>query len=169
MSHVDTPWTRLASRTARGLLARKGVSYEELAKLLASVGVHESPRSAEGKVQRGGFQCQFFLQLLCALQADLPKPFQQLLDARDSWEAASTELFLRELAAHSLTFVEVSKYLAKEAGLSLDASRLEHQVMAGTYQFTLLLQLSLLTSVEGMDRFVDTSDVRKTGQASATS
>jgi hypothetical protein len=68
-----------------------------------------------------------------------------------------------------LTFVDVSRYLTKEAGLSLDASRLEHQVMAGTYQFTLLLQLSLMTSVEGMDRFVDASDVWKTGQASATS
>ncbi|MCY1210452.1 hypothetical protein D9M68_134650 [compost metagenome] len=171
MAHVDTPWTRLASRTARALLVRKGISYEELPGLLAAVGVNESARSAEGKVQRGSFRCVFFLQLVYALHADLPQPLQQLFDARVSWEDAAKQLFLSGLADHSLTFSGLSKKLSTASGLNVDASQVEHQVMAGTYPLTLLLQLSLVAPMAGLDRFVDASDVRKaaTEQALAAS
>jgi len=143
------------------LLARKGVPYEQLPKLLATVGVIDSARAAEGKIQRGTFRCTFFLQLLCALQADLPERIQQLLDARESWEAASRQLFLGELSDHSLTFAALSERLAAESGLTLETSQIEHQVMAGTYPLTLLLQLSLVAPVAGLERFIDASDISK--------
>jgi len=129
--------------------------------MLAAIGVQESARAAEGKAQRGSFRCAFFLQLMYALQADLPQPFQQLLDSRASWEDAAKQLFLRVLTDHSLTFVELSQFLTTELGLNVDASQIEHTVMAGTYPLTLLLQLSLLAPVAGLERFVDASDVRK--------
>lgn len=161
MAHFDTPWTRLASRTARALLVRKGVSYEELPGMLAAIGVQESARAAEGKAQRGSFRCAFFLQLMYALKADLPQPFQQLLETRASWEDAAKQLFLRVLTDHSLTLEELSQYLATELGLNVGASQIEHIVMTGTYPLTLLLQLSHFAPVPGLERFVDASDVRK--------
>ncbi|MCY0856662.1 DUF6471 domain-containing protein [Cupriavidus sp. D39] len=60
MSYVETPWTQLAARTARGLMARKGASYQDLAKLLEAQGFAESVRAVEGKINRGTYRASFF-------------------------------------------------------------------------------------------------------------
>lgn len=162
MSHVDTAWTRLASRTARGLLVRKGVSYEQLIGCLAAVDVVESVRAVEGKVQRGSFRCSFFFQLLLAVQADLPDGLN-LSKRQESWEEVCTRTFLRELETHGLTYSVLAKRFLK-LGLEVSATHLEQQVLSGSFPFTLLLQLSALAPVIVLQRFVDQTDVEKTAQ-----
>ncbi|WP_155888293.1 DUF6471 domain-containing protein [Cupriavidus sp. WS] len=162
MSHVDTAWTRLASRTARGLLVRKGVSYEQLVECLAAIDLVESVRAVEGKVQRGSFRCSFFFQLLLAVQADLPDGLT-LSKRHESWEEACTRTFLRELEAHGLTYIVLAKRLLK-LGLEVSATQLEQQVLSGSFPFTLLLQLSAVAPVTLLQRFVDQTDIEKTAQ-----
>ncbi|MGT2454411.1 DUF6471 domain-containing protein [Cupriavidus basilensis] len=159
MSHVDTPWTRLASRTARGLLVRKGVSYEQLVSLLSVEGVEESPRGLEGKVQRGSYRCSFFLQLLHAVRADIPLSLC-IPKNNESWEDVSRRIFLQELTAHGLTFEELTKRL-HALGLDFNPSVLERNVSIGNYPFTLLLQLSAVAPVSLLERFVDQTDIEK--------
>lgn len=162
MSHVDTAWTRLASRTARGVLVRKGVSYEQLVECLAAVDLEESVRAVEGKVQRGSFRCSFFFQLLLAVQADLPDELV-LSKRQESWEAACTRTFLRELEHHGLTYDVLAKRLLK-LGTEVSATQLEQQVSSGSFPFTLLLQLSAVAPVTLLQRFVDQSDIEETAK-----
>ncbi|MFC4482738.1 DUF6471 domain-containing protein [Cupriavidus campinensis] len=162
MSHVDTAWTRLASRTARGLLVRKGVSYEQLVECLAAVDLEESVRAVEGKVQRGSFRCSFFFQLLLAVQADLPDELV-LSKRQESWEEACARTFLRELEHHGLTYDVLAKRFLK-TGLELSAAQLEQQVSSGSFPFTLLLQLSAVAPVTLLQRFVDQSDIEETAK-----
>lgn len=164
MSHLDTPWSRLASRTARGLLVRKGISYEQLVHLLAAEGVNESSRGLEGKVQRGSFRCSFFLQLLLAARADVPSSLWA--HARGvSWDDEARKLFELELSKDGLSFLQLSTRLGK-IGVDIDAISCERQVSNGSYPFTLLLQLSAVAPVVLLHRFVDQTDIEQAATAS---
>jgi len=142
------------------LLVRKGVSYEQLVECLAAVELEESVRAVEGKVQRGSFRCSFFFQLLLAVQADLPDELT-LLKRQESWEDVCTRTFLRELEAHGLTYSVLAKRFLK-LGLEVSATQLEQQVLSGSFPFTLLLQLSAVSPVTVLQRFVDQTDIEKT-------
>jgi|SRR5665213_2865613 len=62
-----TFWQREAAGLLKSLLARHEVSYKELAKRLAGLGVQQDPRVLTNKVNRGRFSFIFFLQCLHAL------------------------------------------------------------------------------------------------------
>ncbi|MGT2430935.1 DUF6471 domain-containing protein [Cupriavidus basilensis] len=160
MSHVDTPWTRLASRTARGLLARKGVSYEELANAICAMGIAESLRAAESKIQRGAYRFAFFLQVLRAVESECPPSWEECLETNESWESAATHIFLRELTTHKLDAGKLELRLAK-LGVSPGPGSLDAQISSGDFPFTLVLQLALVAPVVGLDRFVDQKDIER--------
>ncbi len=65
---MDTDWNKLATNTIKAELARAGVSYDELIKRLAEVGVHESYTGLAAKINRGTFSFMFFMQCMKALK-----------------------------------------------------------------------------------------------------
>lgn len=60
-------WYQLAGNVLRAELARQGISYRQLATLLAGIGVSETERSVANKMSRGSFSFAFFLQCMRAL------------------------------------------------------------------------------------------------------
>lgn len=62
-----TDWEDRAKGLIRGEMARKGVTYAQLAERLAAVGVDENERNLRNKVSRGKFTAGFMLQCLSAL------------------------------------------------------------------------------------------------------
>lgn len=60
-------WQQQARRLLKAELARKELSYKELARLLEGIGVHETERSLQSKVGRGTFSFVFFLQCMKAI------------------------------------------------------------------------------------------------------
>ncbi|OWW20768.1 DUF6471 domain-containing protein [Noviherbaspirillum denitrificans] len=60
-------WQIEAKRLLRAEMVRMGVSVNDLAEALASVGMDESPKSLAVKISRGKFQLAFFLQCMSAL------------------------------------------------------------------------------------------------------
>jgi hypothetical protein len=62
-----TDWEERAKRIIRGEMARRGVTYAQLAKKLAAIGVDETERNLRNKVSRGKFTAGFMLQCLAAL------------------------------------------------------------------------------------------------------
>ncbi|AQV92571.1 hypothetical protein BJN34_01530 [Cupriavidus necator] len=161
VSHVDTAWTRLASRTARGLLARKGFNYDALAASLTGMGVQESFRGAESKIQRGAYRFTFFLQVLQAVDAEYPQQWTTFVESRESWEVIATHIFLEELKNSGLDYKKLARRFAK-CGIASDPNVLESQISSGDFQFTLILQLSLVAPIAGIERFVDRRDVERT-------
>lgn len=64
-----TDWEERAKGIIRGEMARRGVTYAELAEKLSAFGVHENERNLRNKVSRGKFTAGFMLQCLAALGA----------------------------------------------------------------------------------------------------
>jgi len=60
-------WYQLAGNVLRAELARQGISYRQLARLLAGIGVSETERAIANKMSRGSFSFAFFLQCMRAL------------------------------------------------------------------------------------------------------
>lgn len=158
MAYVETPWTRLASRTMRGLLTRKGATYEETAQRLRILGADESTRSVEGKATRGTYTLSFFLLILLALEADRPTRWDRILRRRGTIEEKAAHIFLLELESHSLDPGKVAKHLAK-LGTETSVETLHALLASGTFQFVLLLQLAALADISGLERYVDRSDI----------
>jgi Domain of unknown function (DUF6471) len=158
VSHVDTPWTQLAARTARGLLARKGASYQDVCDLMRASGIAESVRGVEGKISRGTYRASFFLRLLISLQAEYPEHWRPILAVKGSDEMHAKHIFLRELSAKNLDTGLLAKKLAM-AGVNITRESLDEQIAVGDFQFVLLLQLASVDRICGFERFVDDSDL----------
>ena len=59
--------TGTAKRMLRAEMVRRGVSYDDLARLMGEAGVKETNKSLRSKLSRGGFTADFFLQALDAM------------------------------------------------------------------------------------------------------
>lgn len=60
----DDEWVNLVKGILRAEMTRRGITYEELAKRLAEVGVSDSAVNIRNKVARGGFSAVFFVRCL---------------------------------------------------------------------------------------------------------
>lgn len=66
----DSVWDVRAKGLLKAELARRGVSYEQLAEKLREMGVHETAASISNKISRGRFTAVFLLQCLEAVGCD---------------------------------------------------------------------------------------------------
>ena len=64
MSHIENGE---AKRILRAEMVRRGVSYDDLARMLGEAGVKETNKSLRSKLSRGSFTADFFLQALSAM------------------------------------------------------------------------------------------------------
>jgi hypothetical protein len=65
---MDTEkWREKVKRTLKAELKRKGVSYDELVKRLADMGISESTANIRVKMSRGSFSAVWFFQCLEAI------------------------------------------------------------------------------------------------------
>lgn len=168
MSHIDTAWSRLASRTARGLLARKGATYEDVVRALQGLGVAQTRKAVELTIQRGTFKSRFFFQLLYGLGADLPSALQRILDRSSSWDDACRQVAQELLDKDSVQIKKLSRQLDECGGAHLSPAQLSSQLETGDYAFTVLLQLAYLYRFAPLDRFVDRSDLERAARESTT-
>jgi hypothetical protein len=69
----DDEWVNLVKGILRAEMARRGMTYDQLAEKLAEIGVKDSAVNIRNKVARGGFSAVFFVQCLRAMgcQTDL--------------------------------------------------------------------------------------------------
>lgn len=64
---ADRDWQARAKGIIRAELARRHLTYGELAQRLAVIGVEENERNISNKVNRGTFSAVFFLQCMEAI------------------------------------------------------------------------------------------------------
>ncbi|WP_091472188.1 DUF6471 domain-containing protein [Methylophilus rhizosphaerae] len=62
-------WDKEAANDLKAEITRHGLTYSQVVKLLAEVGVQMTPHAFTKKVNRGGFSHAFFLQCLEILSA----------------------------------------------------------------------------------------------------
>ncbi|MDP3261949.1 MULTISPECIES: DUF6471 domain-containing protein [Alphaproteobacteria] len=64
LNPVNIEYEERAKNLLKSELKRRGVTYAQLAELLASIGIHETERNLNNKISRGGFSAAFLLQCL---------------------------------------------------------------------------------------------------------
>lgn len=62
-----TDWEKKAANTLKGELKRQGVTYAQLVKKLATIGIDEKEVNVRNKLARGKFSAAFMLQCLSAI------------------------------------------------------------------------------------------------------
>ncbi len=60
-------WVGLVKGILRAEMARRSITYEQLAERLAELGVKDTAVNIRNKVARGGFSAVFFVQCLRAI------------------------------------------------------------------------------------------------------
>ena len=60
-------WKAQVKGTLKAELKRQGLSYADLAKKLAAVGVHDKEANIKNKIGRGTFSAVFFFQCMKAI------------------------------------------------------------------------------------------------------
>lgn len=58
------PWAEKSKRLLRAEMARRGVTYDELARRLEIIGIQDTVPNLRNKVSRGTFSAMFLLQCL---------------------------------------------------------------------------------------------------------
>ena len=166
---VDATWARLVSRAIRVALTRQDVSYAQLAAELTRLGVSESARSVEGKVQRGTFRFSFFLQALSASGADCPAAWSRGLATRGAWEARAAEVLKDSLAQQPwLNWRQLSLRLC-EIGIEVQPDVLGTQAVDGTFSAALFFQCAAVCRFEGIQLFLDISSLHSAALAGQSS
>jgi hypothetical protein len=61
-------WNKILSRLLKSELTKRGLSYEDLNKKLAAIGVNEKTVNINNKIGRGTFSAIFFVQCLRAME-----------------------------------------------------------------------------------------------------
>lgn len=125
------------------------------------MGVPESVRGAESKIQRGSFRFSFFIQILKALDSEYPAQWEPYLETNDSWETAAARILRHELDAGDMDIHTFAVRLS-EMDISIEAETLESIVSLGEFPFSLILQLSSFAPVSQLCRFVDQKDIDET-------
>ena len=64
---TDDPWVNRVKGIPRAEMARRSITYEQLAERLAELGVNDSAVNIRNKVARGGFSAAFFVLCLYAI------------------------------------------------------------------------------------------------------
>jgi len=63
----EAEWAEEVKRLLRAEMTRRGITYEDLAGRLASIGVRDTPVNLRNKVARGRFSAVFLVQCLSAI------------------------------------------------------------------------------------------------------
>src|SRR6266446_5836668 len=64
---TEAEWAEDVKRLLRAEMARRGITYEDLAEKLAAIGVRDTAVNLRNKVARGRFSAAFLVQCLTAM------------------------------------------------------------------------------------------------------
>ncbi|ANB72067.1 hypothetical protein AYM40_06550 [Paraburkholderia phytofirmans OLGA172] len=144
----------------RGLLARRGWDYRRLAEALTGSGHDLSHKAVDHKIQRGSFECAFFLHSMHIIGASHPPQWRKALRTAGNWNIRASHVLRYEMARWpGVDWQELSHRLAT-IGVAVTDDFLQQKVSAGSYPLTLLLQYASVFWVEGIEMLVDRDDLR---------
>ncbi|WP_106854609.1 DUF6471 domain-containing protein [Caballeronia novacaledonica] len=158
---IDSAWAHLASRALRAALVHKGVSYEDLSRRLAEIGIQESARSIEGKVHRGTFKFTFFLQALSAAGSALPRTWVYPQQVAGSWEARAAGAFKADLATQPWLDTNLLSRRLEELGVHVETETLESQIEDGVFSAALYFQCATVCRFDALWLYLDISAVNE--------
>lgn len=159
MSEIDSPWSEMAARVVRVVLARKGVGYAEVSERLAKLGVEESDKSLAVRLSRGRISLVLLLQVIDVSKAQFPLSWQGVRAHTGTWEERAIFVIERELARHPLIGVDELARRIIALGAGLTQKTLENRIASGTLSLATFLQCLVALGSESLAAFIDYSDL----------
>lgn len=159
MSEAEAPWSSLAARVVRVVLARKDFGYAQLSEALASVGVRESERSLASRVSRGRVKLSLLLQILAVTGAKVPTLWGDVLSAPGTWEERARAVVIAELSRQPTVSFEELAHRMVRLGAELTEKTLASHLEQGTISLPEFLQCLVALGSSSLERYVDYEDL----------
>ncbi|WP_234775375.1 DUF6471 domain-containing protein [Paraburkholderia tropica] len=155
MSDNDTPWTLLASRVVRVVLARQDTGYTQLLDSLTLLGVKETERSLASRVSRGRIKAGVFLQIMAATDARVPERWRTAMTLPGTWDDRVKGIVMAELARHPLVSMEDAAQRMIRIGAELSEKTLTAHLIEGTLSLPELLQFLVVMASDSLEYYID--------------
>ena len=159
MSENLSPWVNLAARVVRVVLARKDVTYGELAQRLATYGHSEKEKALASRVAVGRVRLSMLLQILHVVDVEIPSLWNLNFNDAESWETKAQRVILLEMAQSPIRDrAEVlSKLVALGAGFS--EKTLGERLDGGALFLPVFLRLLFILRSPSLGMFLDQVDI----------
>lgn len=159
MGENNAPWVSLAARVVRVALTRKDVGYAELAKRLAAYGLRDDEKGLAARVAIGRVRLGLFLQILSAIDAELPPIWRVPMEGAKSWETCAKEVIWCELnQIPPLDIDEVADRLAT-LGASFTHKTLVNHISSGNLFLPEFLKCLVILRSRSLDAFIEYRDL----------
>jgi hypothetical protein len=159
VSELETPWSSLAARVVRVVLARKDFGYAQLSEALASVGVKESNRALASRVSRGRIKLSLLLQILTVTGSKVPALWGTAISTPGTWEQRAKGVVVAELCRQPLvTFDELAQRMIR-LGADLTEKTLMSHLDEGIISLPEFLQCLVALGSSSLERYVDYEDL----------
>jgi hypothetical protein len=155
VSDNDTPWTSLASRVVRVVLARQDTGYSQLLDSLTLLGVKETERSLASRVSRGRIKASVFLQIMAATNARVPERWHGAMSLPGTWDERVKGIVAAELARHPLVSMEEVAQRMIRIGAELSDKTLTAHLIEGTLSLPELLQFLVVMASTSLEYYID--------------
>jgi hypothetical protein len=156
----STPWTELASRVLRVALARKDLSYAELATALGAEGIADSERALVSRVSRGTAEFTLLLQILQISGATPPQLWTTAFLRNGSWEQRAAAVLAAELSVQPwIAPPELARRLS-QIGVRTSPRTVARRISSGEFSLAFFLQCLTVLGSLSADRYVDLEDLR---------
>ncbi|MGF6550725.1 DUF6471 domain-containing protein [Paraburkholderia youngii] len=156
---ATTPWTRLATRVLRVALARKDLTYAQLASALADLGYTETERSLILKVTRGTAKFELLLQIIDITSAQPPALWSTPLRTHSDWGRKAAGVLSAELSRQPwVTSGELTQRLRRFGNGIAEKVLLTH-ISDGSLSLALALQCLAALGSTSLDHYIDAEDL----------
>ncbi|WP_426336780.1 DUF6471 domain-containing protein [Pseudoduganella sp. R-31] len=159
MSENNAPWVGLAARVVRVALMRKDVGYAELAKRLAAFGIRDDEKGLAARVAVGRVRLELFLQILEAVDSELPTIWCSAMESAQPWETRAKEVIRCELnQIPPFSVDELASRLA-QLGAGFTHKTLVAHISSGNLSLPDFLKCLVILRSRSLDAFVEYRDL----------
>jgi len=159
VGNKEAQWIGLAARVVRVALARKDIGYAELARRLSEYGVKEDDKTLAARVAAGRIRLVLFLQILRAIDAELPHIWLAPVLSAKSWEASAAAVLEAEMMHIAPMDVEQLASNLSQLGARFTHQTLVEHIRSGNLFLPEFLRCLVILRSTSLDAYVEYRDL----------
>jgi hypothetical protein len=158
----------LATRVLRVALARKDLTYAQLASALVTLGYTETERSLILKVTRGTAKLELLLQVIDISSARPPAIWAAAMRSPGDWGQRAAAVLSAELARQPWVTSDELIQRLRRFGNNISERALTTHISDGSLSLAVTLQCLTALGSTSLDQYIDPDDLVDAAMVSAT-
>ena len=157
--------SRTLSKPKYAVQVGRLAAYAELAKRLGAFGVMDDEKALASRVALGRVRLELFLQILRAIDSELPSAWRQAYEAAPTWEDCARLVLHNELEQiPPMSSIELAIKLS-ELGVDFSQKTLLARISSGNLTLPEFLRSLVVLRSRSLDPFVEYRDLVSAAQA----